>query len=63
MVVDHIKQHPHVALVRLLDKINKIVATAEPRIHLQKILNPISVVGVEMPALSEDRAQPDSGNA
>jgi hypothetical protein len=63
MVVDHIKQHPHVPLVGLLDKIDQVIAAAESRIDLQEVLNSVSVVGVEMPALPKDRAQPDGANA
>ena len=42
VVEDHIEQHPQSTLMRLLDKLHKIVAAAESGIHLEEILDAVT---------------------
>jgi hypothetical protein len=39
-------------------QIDQVLAGPESRIHVQKILNAIPVIGVQVPPLLEDGAQP-----
>ena len=63
VVEDHIEQHAKPALVCLTDELHQVIATAEARIDLEEVLDTVAVVGVQVAALPEDRAQPDSGDA
>jgi hypothetical protein len=44
--------------MRQVDEIDQVLARAETRIDIEKILDPITMIGVEVPALPEYRAQP-----
>ena len=63
VVEDHIEQHPKPSLVCLSDELDQVFAGAESRIDVEEVLDPVAVVGVQMPALPEDRAEPDRGDA
>src|SRR4051794_4373327 len=63
MIEDNVEQDAHSHLVRLGDKPDEILARAKMRIDFEEVLHAVAVKCVEMPALLEDRAEPDCRNA
>jgi hypothetical protein len=59
VIVDDIKDNPHLFFMRCFNEIDKILPAPEPGIHLEEILDTIPVIGILFIALPEYRAEPD----
>ncbi len=59
VAVDDIEQNIYAPVVRRIDRVSQILPGSEARIDLQKVLDAVSVVGVQVFSLLPYRADPE----
>ena len=63
MVEHHVEDDPQPLRVRGADQRHQILAAAEARVHVEKVLDRVAVKRVEVPALLQHRSYPQRGDA
>ena len=63
MIEDDVEDDADAFLMRGVHQFDEIAPRAEPRIDIEEMLDAVTVERVQVPALLEDGAEPDGGNA
>jgi len=62
VIEDDVQNDADAVLMRGSDQIDQISARAEVRIDIEEVLHTVTVESIEMPVLTENRIQSNSGN-